>query len=121
MGSGETLMENHNAKKIINSPSQIWPLNSAKSRSKLREFSIFTQGCLVLIFTTRGVVAPPANNLIILGTSIQSFRHLECQNPSIISESIGIPNGSEKTGKKVRRNTEEEMGDSDRENEESSL
>ena len=25
-------------------------------------------GCLVQIFTTRGVVAPPANNLIMLGT-----------------------------------------------------
>ena len=34
---------------------------------------------------------------------IWSFRHLECQNPSIISESIGIPNGSKKMGKKVRR------------------
>ena len=45
---------------------------------------------------------PPANNLIISGTSIRSFRHLECQNPSIISESIGIPNGSKKMGKKVR-------------------
>ena len=44
------------------------------------------------------------------GTSIQSFRHLERQNPSIISESIGIPNGSE-NGKKSEeswRNTEEE-------------
>ena len=45
---------------------------------------------------------------------MQSFRHHECQNPSIISESIGIPNGSKKTGKKVRshggtrRNTEEQ-------------
>ena len=38
-------------------------------------------------------------------TLIRSFRHLECQNPSIISQSIGIPNGSEKMGKKVR-NTE---------------
>ena len=32
-------------------------------------------------------------------TSTQSFRHLERQNPSIISESIGIPNGSKKWGK----------------------
>ena len=40
------------------------------------------------------------------------FRHLQCQNPSIISESIGIPNGSEKMGKKVRngtRNTERNL------------
>ena len=28
---------------------------------------------------------PPANNLIISGTSIRSLRHLEHQNPSIIS------------------------------------
>ena len=49
-------------------------------------------------------MAPPANNLIMLGTSIRSFRHLECQNPSIISESIGIPNESKKMEKKVRRN-----------------
>ena len=32
-------------------------------------------------------MAPPANNLIMSGTSIQSFRHFEHQNPSIISES----------------------------------
>ena len=50
-------------------------------------------------------MAPPANNLIMSGTLIQSFRHLECQNPSIISESIDIPNGSEKMGKKVRNGT----------------
>ena len=48
------------------------------------KFSIFTQGCLVQIFTTRGVVEPPANNLIMSGTLIQSFIHLEHQNPSII-------------------------------------
>ena len=35
-------------------------------------------------------------------TLIRSFRHLECQNPSIISEYIGIPNGSKKMEKKVR-------------------
>ena len=58
-------------------------------RSKSREYSIFTQGCLVQIFTTRGVVAPPANNLIMLGTSIRSFRHLEHQNPSIFWGDIG--------------------------------
>ena len=78
------------------------PLGALRAllRSKSRKFSIFTQGCLVPIFTTRGVVAPPGNNLIMSATSIRSFRHLECQNPSIISESIGIPNGSEKMGKK---------------------
>ena len=35
------------------------------------------------------VVALLANDLIMLGTSIQSFRHLEHQNLSIISEDIG--------------------------------
>merc|ERR1711867_60598 len=69
--------------------SQILPLNSAKSRSKLCEYSIFLQGCLVQIFTTRGVVAPPTNNLIMSGTLIRSFRHLEHKNPSIISGDIG--------------------------------
>ena len=49
-------------------------------------------------------MGPPENNLIMLRTSIQLFRHLEHQNTSIISESIGIPNGSKKIGKKVRRN-----------------
>ena len=47
-------------------------IDRAKSK-----FSIFTQGCLVQIFTTRGVVALPANNLIMSGTSIQSFRNFE--------------------------------------------
>ena len=47
------------------------------------------QGCLVQIFTTRGVVAPHANNFIMSGTSTRSFRHLEHQNPSIISGDIG--------------------------------
>ena len=31
---------------------------------------------------------PPTNNLIMLGTLLQSFRHLEQQNPSIISDFI---------------------------------
>ena len=45
----------------------------------------FHQVCLVLLFTTRGVVEHPENDPIISGTLIQSFRHLEHQNPSIIS------------------------------------
>ena len=53
---------------------------------------------------------PLANDPIMLERSIQLFRHLEHQNPSIISESIGIPNGSKKMGKKVRRKTEERNG-----------
>ena len=31
----------------------------------------------------------PANNIIMSGTSIPSFRHLEHQNPSIIQGDIG--------------------------------
>ena len=54
------------------------------------------------------IVAQIANGPIMSERSIRLFRHLDCQNLSIISESIGIPNGSEKMGKKVRsrRNTE---------------
>ena len=33
------------------------------------------------------------------GTLIQSFSHLECQNLSIISDSIGIPKGIKKREK----------------------
>ena len=33
---------------------------------------------------------------------IWSFRHLECQNPSIISDSLGIPRWKQKTGEKER-------------------
>ena len=53
-------------------------------------------------------MAPPANNLIILGTSIRSFRNLECQTPSVISESIGIPYGSKKNGEKSEESEESE-------------
>ena len=38
---------------------------------------------------TREAVVPLAKDLIMLGTSIWSFRHLEHQNPSIILEDIG--------------------------------
>ena len=91
------------------------PLNSNKLRSKLRKFSIFTQGCLVQIFTTRGVVAPPANNLIMSGTLTRSFRHLEHQNLPIISGDIGrarivqqFRNGTEHRNGTERRNGMEE-------------
>ena len=58
---------------------------------------------LVPFLATKEALAPLANVPIMSRRSIRSFRHLECQNPSIISESIGIPNGSKKMGKKVRR------------------
>ena len=44
---------------------------------------------LVPFLATKETLAPPENNLIMSGTSKQSFRHLEHQNPSIISEDIG--------------------------------
>ena len=40
------------------------------------------------------------HDLIISGRFIRLFRHLECQNPSVISDFIGIPNEGEKIGKK---------------------
>ena len=51
-----------------------------------------------------------ANDPIMSGTSIWSFRHFEHQNTSIISESIGIPNGSKKIRKKVRNGGTEQNG-----------
>ena len=44
----------------------------------------FHQACLIPLFTIWGVVKPPGNDPIILGTLIWSFRHLEHQNLSII-------------------------------------
>ena len=52
---------------------------------------------------TREAVEPLANDPIIVGRSIQLFRHLGHQNPSIISDSIGICRWLRKSGKKVRR------------------
>ena len=62
-------------------------------------------------------MAQPADDPIMLARLIRSFRHLECQNPSIISESIGIPNGSEKMGNK----SEEEQRNTERRNTERNL
>ena len=39
---------------------------------------------LVPFLATKEALAPLANNPIMLGRSIWSFGHLECQNPSII-------------------------------------
>ena len=50
---------------------------------------------------------PLANDPIMYRRSIWLFGHLQCQNPSIISESIGIPNGSKKMGKKSEEEEEE--------------
>ena len=53
-----------------------------------------------LIFGHQGGNGTTFKWSIMSGRLIWLFRNLECQNPSIISESIGIPNGSEKIGKK---------------------
>ena len=44
---------------------------------------------LVQFLATMEAVALLANDPIMSGRSIRSFRHLQCQNPSIISDSIG--------------------------------
>ena len=54
---------------------------------------------LVPILANKETLAPLAPGPIIWGRSLRSFRHLECQNLSIISDSIGIFNGSKKCGK----------------------
>ena len=62
-------------------------------------------------------MAPPANNFIMLGTLIQSFRHLEHQNPSINLGDIGrarsvqqFRNGTEEqNGTEEERNTVDTM------------
>ena len=51
----------------------------------LQTANIFT-GC---ILTNREAVAQLANSPIMLGRLIRLFRHLERQNPSIISDYIG--------------------------------
>ena len=43
----------------------------------------------LVFFDYQDEVAPLANDSIMSWRSIWSFRHLECQNPSIISEDIG--------------------------------
>ena len=48
------------------------------------------------------------NNPIMLGRSIRLFRYPECQGPSIILDSIGNPNGSEKKWVKSDEQEQEE-------------
>ena len=45
--------------------------------------------CLVLFLATQEALGPLANVPIMLGRSIQSFRHLEHKNPSILSNYMG--------------------------------
>ena len=44
-------------------------------------------------------MAPLVNDPIMQKRSIWSFRYLECQNPSFISDSMGIPNEGRKSEK----------------------
>ena len=60
---------------------------------------MFEKLFLVKFLATKGALVPLASYPIMLERSIRSFRHLECQNLSIMSDSIGIPNGSKKNGK----------------------
>ena len=46
---------------------------------------------LVPFLAIKEALAPLANDSVMLGRSIRSFRHLKYQNPPIISDSIGIP------------------------------
>ena len=52
--------------------------------------------------------APLANDPIMAGRSIRSFRHLEHQNPSIISDSIGRARMAAKNGKKSEEEKKKE-------------
>ena len=50
----------------------------------------------------------PADDPIMMGRSLWLFRHLECQNLSIISDSGRIPNGGEKNGNMSEEEEQEE-------------
>ena len=70
---------------------------------------IYSSGIIFLVpfLATMEAVALLANDLIMSGTSIWSFRHLEHQNPSIISEDIGRASGVQqfRNGTEERRHT----------------
>ena len=55
---------------------------------------------LVPFLATKKAMVPHANDSIMLGRSIWLLRHLECQNLSIMSDSIGIPRWLPENGKK---------------------
>ena len=56
-------------------------------------------------------MASLANDVIMSGTSIRSFRHLEHQNPSIISEDIGRASGVQQFRNGGTEELEEEESD----------
>ena len=53
-------------------------------------------------------MAPLVNDPIMSERSIWMFRHLECQNLFIVSDSIGIPRWLQKNGK-MREEEEQEQ------------
>ena len=57
-------------------------------------------------------MASLAHDPIMLGRLILLFIHLECQNLSIISDSISIPNGIEKKWEKSKEEQEREESES---------
>ena len=63
---------------------------------------------LVPILANKETLALLAPGPIIWRRSLWSFRHLECQNPSIISDSIGIPKWLQKNAKKSEQEEEYE-------------
>ena len=64
---------------------------------------------LVPFLATEEALAPFANVPIMSGRSIRLFRHLECHNLSIISDYIGIPNGSKNWGENEDKQEQEEQ------------
>ena len=60
---------------------------------------------------------PLAYDPTMSGRLIQLFRHLECQNPSIVSDSIGIPRWLPKMGKKVRSRSRRSLNHIEEDNE----
>ena len=67
---------------------------------KVAKIFIFHPGMFSSIFGHQGGTGATLNDLIMSGRLIQLFKHLECQNPSIISDSIGIPRWKSKMGGK---------------------
>ena len=101
------------------SGTSIWSFRHLKHQNlSTGDDFIYSSGISLLVpfLATMEALALLTNDNIMLGISIQSYKHIECQNPSIISDSIGIPNGSKKMGEKseehrgTRRNTEEHGG-----------
>ena len=75
----------------------------------------------VPFFTTMEVVAPLENDPILSGRLIRSFRHLELQNPSIISYFRQIQDGATIQEEEQDEEQEEEQGEEQEEEQEEEL